>query len=164
MFPSDVCWDINLIWLQIEREMKSKVHFPNSLQVRLSDSFCLGIWIYCNHLILRCRSGVGYLWVLGYWRWLKSHCIFEASKLIISFLLASRTVNLPWPGGSVGWKIVPCTHTKNCCRFSPWSGYMPRTQDACLSPSRAHIGGNNRSLSPSLKINKHILRWRLKRE
>ena len=29
----------------------------------------------------------------------------------------------PWPGGSVGWSVIPCTKG---CRFNPQSGHIPR--------------------------------------
>ena len=76
---------------------------------------------------------------------------------------------LPWPHGSVGWSIIPCTER---LWFNSHSGHISRLR--VQSPVRAHTGGNcsmflshinlSLSLPPSVsrfpflsKINKHIL-------
>ena len=54
------------------------------------------------------------------------------------FTIYKELSALPWPGGSVGWSIIP--YTKKGYRFAPWSGHIPRLW--VWSPVGAHMRGN----------------------
>lgn len=99
-------------------------------------------------------------WILYMWnRWIPSYVKY------ISIMLSLRKSLCAWPGGSVGW-------TSSCalkgCQFRPWSRHMP---GLWLDPQSRHVQkATSRcfsykcfSLSHSLSLSKHILRWGLKK-